>query len=79
VRYGIILRGGNSESNSIFKLQKKVFRINSGLSYHTSCRQKIKHYNILTLSYLYVPDVICFIKKYKNFMAKNMDIHNHNM
>jgi hypothetical protein len=78
MRYDIILWGGDNESNKIFKLQKKVLRINSGVSNCTSCRQLFKDYNILTLSSLYILDVICFIKKYKDFMAKNLGIHNHN-
>jgi hypothetical protein len=44
LRYGIILWGGDSEGNKIFKLQKKVFRIISGVSYHMSCRQIFKDY-----------------------------------
>jgi hypothetical protein len=66
------------QSNKIFKLQKKVLQIISGVSKRTSCRQIFKDYNILTLSSLYILEVICFIKKYKDFMAKNLDIHNHN-
>jgi hypothetical protein len=76
--YGIILWGGNNESNKIFKLQKKVLRIISGVSNRTSCRQIFKDYNILTLSSSYILEQICFIKKYKDLMATNLDIHNHN-
>jgi hypothetical protein len=38
LRCGIILWGGNNESNNIFKLQKKVLQIISGDSNCTSCR-----------------------------------------
>jgi hypothetical protein len=48
-----VLWGGDSESNKIFKLQKKALRIISSVSYHTSCRQTFKVHNILTLSSLY--------------------------
>jgi hypothetical protein len=34
LRYGIIIWGGDNESNKIFKLQKKVLRIISGVSNH---------------------------------------------
>jgi hypothetical protein len=74
-----MLWDGDSESNKIFKLQKKALQIINDVSYHMSCRQIFKNYNILTLSHLYIPEVICFIKKCKNSMVKNMDIHNHNM
>jgi hypothetical protein len=40
--------------------------------------QIFKDYNILTLCSLYIVAVTCFIKNYKDLMAKNFDIHNHN-
>jgi hypothetical protein len=73
--YGV----GIMKVTKFFKLQKKVIRIISGVSNHMSCRQIFKVYNILTLFSLYIVEVICFVKKYKNFMAKNLDIHSHNM
>jgi hypothetical protein len=60
LRYGIILWDGFNESNKIFKLQKKVLRILSAVSNHTSCRQVFKDYNILTLSSLYILEVTMF-------------------
>jgi hypothetical protein len=59
-------------------VQNKALRIISGVNYHMSCRQIFKDYNILTLSSLYILEVISLIKKYKNSIVKNMDIHNHN-
>jgi hypothetical protein len=78
LRYGIILWGGDNESKTIFKLQKKALQIISGVSNRTSCRQIFKEYNILTLPSLYILEVICFIKKYKDSMVTNKDIHDHN-
>jgi hypothetical protein len=37
-----------------------------------------KDYNILTVSSLYVLEVICFIKKYKESLEQNIHIHIHN-
>jgi hypothetical protein len=56
--YGIILWGGDNESKTIFKLQKKALRIISGVSNRTSCRQILKEYNISTLPSLYILEVI---------------------
>jgi hypothetical protein len=78
LRYGIILWGGDNDCDKLFELQKKVLQIISGVNDRTSCRQILKDYNILTLAALYIFEVICFIKKYKDFMAKNVDIHNYN-
>jgi hypothetical protein len=76
-RYGIILWGGDKESKNIFKLQKRVLRVISGVSNRTSCRQIFKHYNVLTLPSLYILEVVCFIIKHKYVIAKNLDIHNY--
>jgi hypothetical protein len=78
LRYGIILFGGDKESKNIFKLQKRVLPIISGVSNRTSCRQIFKDYNVLTLPSLYILKVVCFIIKHKYVMAKNSDIHNYN-
>jgi hypothetical protein len=50
LRYGIIFGGGDSESNNIFILQKKVIQIISGVSKHMSCRHIFKDYNILAVA-----------------------------
>jgi hypothetical protein len=70
LRYRFILWSGDNESNNIFKLQKKVLRIISGVSNLMSCRQIFEDYTILTLSPLYILEVIWFIKKYKILIAK---------
>jgi hypothetical protein len=54
-----------------------IFKFNSAI-HSMSCRQIFKDYNILTVAALYIFEVICFIKKYKDFMAKNVNIHNYN-
>jgi hypothetical protein len=41
--------GRDNESNKMFKLQKKVLKIISGVSNYMSCRQIFEDYNILTL------------------------------
>jgi hypothetical protein len=70
LRYDIILWGRDSESYKTFKVQTKALHIISGVSYHMSCRQIFKDYYILTLSSLYILEVIYFIKKYKNSMVR---------
>jgi hypothetical protein len=77
LRYGFILWGGDRASDRIFKLQKHDLQVICGVSSHMSCRQIFKDYNVLTLSLLYILDVICFIKNFNVFIAKNVDIHNY--
>jgi hypothetical protein len=42
--------------------QKKVLPLLSDVSNHTSCTQIFQNYNILKLSSLHIPEVICFIQ-----------------
>jgi hypothetical protein len=64
LRYGIILWGGDNESNKIFKLQKKVLQIISGVNNRKSRRQIFKNCNILTWCSLYIIEM-SFIKNIK--------------
>jgi hypothetical protein len=54
------LWGGDSVSNNIFKLQKKALWMISGVSYHMSYRLIFKDYNILTLSSLFILEVMFY-------------------
>jgi hypothetical protein len=49
----------------------------SVITHHVDKYIRTTTYNILTMSSLYILEVICFIKKYTNFMVKNIYIHNH--
>jgi hypothetical protein len=62
LRYGVIFWGGGTESESIFKLQKRVIRIISGVGRHTSCRHLFRDLGILPIACLYMLDVLCYIK-----------------
>jgi hypothetical protein len=52
---------GDNESNKMFKLQKLVLWINSDVINCASYTQIFKDYAMLTLSSLYILEVICFI------------------
>jgi len=79
LRCGIIFWGGDNDRNNIFKLRKRVIRIISGVSKHTSCRQIFTDYNILTVTCLYILEIACYIKKYKDSLEQNVQFHNYNM
>jgi len=78
VRHGIIFWRVENESVSIFKLQKKMIRTMCGVGKSTSCRQLFKDCKILTVTSLYVFEVLCFLKKYKSAIQNNVQIHDHN-
>jgi len=78
LRYGIIFWGVSKESIKILRIQKKVIRLITGLKKRESCKQKFKENRILTVTSLYVLEVLCFIKKYKGSLMQNYMIHEHN-
>jgi hypothetical protein len=79
LRYVIILGGGGgSNSIKVFRMQKRVLRIISGLGKQESCRQVFKDYRILSVTSLYILEVLCYIKKYKADLTQNIDIHSYN-
>jgi hypothetical protein len=69
---------GTKESTKFLHIQKKAIRLITGLKRSESCRQTFKENRILTVTSLYVLEVVCFIKKYKGAMKHNFAIHEHN-
>jgi hypothetical protein len=53
-----------------FNLQKRVIQSMCDTGAGTSCRQLFKDYKILTVTSLYVFEVLCFLKKYKSAIQK---------
>jgi len=49
-----------------------------GLKKGESCKQKFKELRILTVTSLYVLEVLCYMKKYKRSISENLEIHDHN-
>jgi hypothetical protein len=49
-----------------FNLKKRAIQIISGVSKYMSCRQIFKDYSILTMASLYMLELACYIKKYKD-------------
>jgi hypothetical protein len=70
LRYGILFLGGDNESIKIFKLQKRILRIMSGVSKHTSYREIFKDYSILKVACLCILDVVYYIKDTNNLWNK---------
>jgi hypothetical protein len=61
LRYGLIFWGGDTNSESVFKLQKRIIRIISGVGRYASCKQLFKDLNILPLACMYISEIICHI------------------
>jgi hypothetical protein len=50
----------------------------SGLRKQESCRQIFKEYGNLTVTSMYILEVLCYIKKHKADLIQNTNIHNYN-
>jgi hypothetical protein len=77
LHFGILFWGGlGGELNTrILGIQKRMIRSMVGVSSRTSCRQLFKELSILTLASLCILEVICFIKKYRQSVELNSNIH----
>ena len=78
LRYGIIFWGGDSESKTAYKVQKRVIQKITGASKCKSCRQIFKDYRILTVTSLYILEVLRYIKRYKGSLKHDVSIQSHN-
>jgi hypothetical protein len=54
-----------------------VIRLITGINKKESCRKKFKENKILTVTSLYVLEVLCYVKK-KGDIKHNYDFHEHN-
>jgi hypothetical protein len=75
---GIMLWGGTRENIKVLHIQKKVVRLIRGLNKYESCRQKFKENRILTVTSMYVLEVLCYIKKEKGDLQFNSEIQEYN-
>jgi len=65
LRYGIMFWGGDGKSIKIFRLQKKVIRLITGVHKRESCRPIFRKFQILTLASLYIFELLSFLKSIK--------------
>jgi len=56
----------------VLRIQRQVIRLITGINKYETCRQKFKENRILTVTAMYVLEVLCYIKKY------NCEIHEYN-
>jgi hypothetical protein len=71
--------GGEGErKHKIIKDPKKGDRLITGLKRIESCMLKFKENRIPTVTSIYILEILCYIKKHKDDLKKNCEIHNHN-
>ena len=54
ILYGLMFWGNSAHSDSVFKIQKRIIRIMTGIGKRDSCRKLFSHLNILPLPSLYI-------------------------
>lgn len=78
LRYGIIFWGNSTELQRLFILQKKCIRRIYGLKRRDSCRPVFKESGILTLSALFVYELVKFVSINFSFFASYVQDHSYN-
>jgi hypothetical protein len=74
--YGIIFWANCSDSNKIFKRQKRAIRIITLSKNKESCREIFKKLNILPLYSQYILSILIHIIQNKHCYVTNQEIHN---
>jgi hypothetical protein len=65
IRYGIIFWGGYNESKMAFRVQKSAIQIISSANKCKSHRQLFMDSKTLAVTALYILEVLCYIKRWK--------------
>lgn len=76
--YGIIFWGNSRHSNVIFRLQKRVIRIITGIRNRDSCREHFRTLKILPLQSQYILSLLLFVIDNKGHFRRNSEIHHIN-
>ena len=69
--YGLVFWGISTDSNYIFKIQKRLIKIITTSKKNAPCRELFKSLNILPLQSQYIYKILLFITKNKNQFSIN--------
>lgn len=78
ISYSVIAWGGSTESERVFKLQKRAIRHIVGVNKRTSCKQIFKELGILTLPCIYILQLLIYAKAEFNHLDLLNKNHNYN-
>jgi hypothetical protein len=75
----VIFLGGwlQKDSETLFKLQKKCVRVVKGVKNGVSCINLFCELKILTVTSLYIFEILCFIIKNKIYTTQYSDVHDY--
>jgi hypothetical protein len=69
---------GKGGTDIVFKIQKKSLRLIRGVNNRVSCRSMFGKFKILTVTSIYIFEILCFIIKNKIYSTQYSDIHSYN-
>jgi hypothetical protein len=69
---------GGPRTLILYSKYKKTLRLIRGVNNRMSCRSMFGEFKILTVTSLYVFEILCFIIKNKIYTTQNSDIHSYN-
>jgi hypothetical protein len=75
LQYGIIFWGNLAHAQQIFKLQKRVVRVMSGMGPRSSCRNLFKKLNVLPVPCQYILSLMLFIIDNQQDFFTNAHVH----
>jgi hypothetical protein len=78
MKYGLIFWGSHSDSNRVFRLQKKVIRIMTGSKSRVLCKPLFKALEILTLPSQYILSLMTFMIYNIEYFTFNSSVHSFN-
>lgn len=75
--YGIIVWGNDCRLKRVMLLQKRAIRTMCNVNYRVHCKPLFRQLGILTVSSLYILEVLCYTKKNLNVIPSNRTVHSH--
>jgi hypothetical protein len=78
ITYGLNFWGNSTNIQRVFRVQKKVIRIMSGVGMRTSCRGLFKKLGILPVACQYIFSIILFVVANQNKFQTNLAVHGRN-
>ena len=75
LQYGIIFQGNSTHAYQVFKLQKRVVRVMSGVGPRSSCRNLFRKFNILPVACQYILPLMLFLVGNKKDFLTNAYVH----
>lgn len=75
--YALLVWGHSSQSERVFRLQRRAVRLIAGLGYREECRGTFAQFRILTLPSVFILENLLYMKRNLSNYVANGDVHEH--